>query len=83
MKLLFWFDEVNRLDILALVNNRIFEPMRDGEKYIIRSIMIDTLQHWGDQIKNERCKGHVTRMGETRRKPVCGGARIPRTLTDE
>jgi hypothetical protein len=39
--------------------------MRDGEKYIIRSIMIGTPQQWGDQIMNERCKGHMTRMGET------------------
>ena len=56
---------MNQLDILALVDNRIFGPMRDGEKYIIRSIMIGTPQHWGDQIKNKRRKGHMTRMGET------------------
>jgi hypothetical protein len=39
--------------------------MHDGEKYIIRSIMICTPQHWGDQTKEERCEVHMTRMGET------------------
>ena len=56
---------MNKLDIPALVNNRTFGSMRDGEKYIIRSIMIGIPQHWGDRIKNEGCKRHMTRMGET------------------
>jgi len=54
---------VNQLDILALVKNRIFEPMRDGETHINRITIIGTSQQCDDQIKKGRCEGHMTRMG--------------------